>query len=595
MTQVPSGRLQASAESLATPGAELTDLGTSALRTPNPDRGKIRHRVRTRPSFVHGMFLLWLLIFAFLFGYPIIRIFVLSFHGHRGFTFDNFNVLAKPALLKAAVHSLLMGAGSALGSCLIAVPMAYLVARTDMPFKRAIRVLTTMSYGAPSFVAALGWLLLLGPRNGLLNRPFHYFFGWSTGPFNAFSPWTVVFMLIFFLYPLIFLQVSAAFDNLDSALEDAAQSLGAGRLRTFTKVTLPLLLPAITSGALLAFVLGAVLFGPVAILGTPVGFDTIPTEMLKLISYPPQLETEAVISVPVLVIIGALIVVQRRLLGSRRFTVIGGKPGHGRLVLLKGWRIPASMACLGVFVIGLALPYGALVFVTFEKAVGAPLSASNFHWPSSYVNIWHNSSVMNGFIHSFGLALATVVFGVIVALLAAWLVNRTKLRLRSIVAPTMLVPLALPGAVLGVALIIVYGSFMIGSLWILFLAYATLVTPLAFSFINAGIQQMGPESEEAARSLGANWFRTWGRVTLPLLRSSLVGVALIEFVFIFRELDASVFLFNGQNATAATVLYHFADRGDYQVMGTVAIYILAINFLVVLASMRWVNNNRNLA
>lgn len=555
------------------------------IERPRPRRSPARRRLGPLPPLA---FLVWAVVCVLIFIYPIGRLVVMSFTGADGTaTLENYHALLQGDLLNAVKNSVLLGAGSVIGSCLVGVPLALLVSRTDMPGKKIVRFGSMLAFAAPSFIASLGWLLLLGPRNGLLNRPFQALFGLESGPFNAFSPWTLVFVMTLYLYPLVFMQVTSALDNIDPSLEEAARSQGASWWTTFRRVLLPLLLPAITSGSLLVFVVSCVIFGPVAVLGAPVGFDTIPTAMLTLLSFPPRLETAAVLSAPVLLIIGLLVILQRRLLGTKRYTVLGGKPKGSVRVSLGRWRIPAAVASLGVLVVGLVLPYGILLLVTFQRHTGRPLSPSNLALPSAFVKVWQAQGVSRAFISSFLLAIVTVLAVLVIAFIAAWLINRTGWRLTRVVGPVSLAPLAFPGAVIAIGLIIVYGKWIGGGYLILLIAYVCGLLPFAFGSINSGMQQLGTEMDEASRSLGAGWLRTWRRITVPLLHGSLISGSLIVFVFAFRELESSIFLYGGRNPTTATVLYEYANRNDYQMMGAISVYILAINIALVVLASRW--------
>lgn len=548
-----------------------------------------------RSRFRRGAYIVWGAGCAVLLGYPLALLFAQSVRSEDGaFTLANYGqLLADASLIEATLNSLWVGSGTVAGCLLIGVPMAYLVARTDVPLKRLIRTSTVLTFAAPSFIAAMGWILLLGPRAGLINDVLVGVFGLSKAPFNIFSPWGIIFVLTMFLYPLVFLPVAAAFDNLDPDLEQAAASLGARRRVVLRRVTLPLLLPAVFSGGMLVFVTAFVIFGPVAILGAPVGFDTVPTAMLKLMSFPPRIETAAVLSVPILLVIALILLVQRRVLGNRRFSVVGGKPGRRGVVRLGGWRAPATAFCFGVLVVSLVLPFGMLVLISFKRAMGLPLAWDNLVLAENYLRVLDQDQVIEAFRNSFLLAFLAVTFGIAFSLLAAWLVQRNRSRVNPAIAPVMTSPLAFPGAVIGIALIIAYAGRPLslgGTLAILFVGYAVIVLPLSFAYVNAALAQIGPEVEEASRSLGAPWPTTWRRITLPLMRHSVLAVALLQFVLIFRELDTSIFLYTGANPTTSTVLYNLASEALFQLMGAMSVLVLAVNIAVVLFAARFVRH-----
>lgn len=537
----------------------------------------------------------WALGIVVLLAYPLGMLAVISVRDEAGgLGLGNYSALLDPALVRATLNSIWIGTGTVVGCLLVGVPLAWLVARTDLPGRRQLRTITILTFATPSFIAALGWILLLGPRAGIINTTLMGWFGWSSPPFDIFSPWGIIFVLSMFLYPLVFLPTASALENLDPQLEQAASGLGAGTVRVLRTVTLPLVTPSILGGSMLVFVTSFVIFGPVAILGGPVNFDTIPTAMLRLLEFPPRIETAAVVSVPVLAVIAVLVVVQRRVLGGRRFTTVGGRHGPRSRVHLGRWRAPALVFVAAVITLSLILPFGVLLLTSFRKALGLPFNADNFTLLDNYRRVFAQGQVTQAFANSLLLSTLAVVFGVVFAFLAAWLVQRQRSRANALVPVSMLAPLAFPGAVIGIALIIGYARppfGLGGGLLILFIAYASKVLPLSYAYLSAGMSQIGPEPEEASRSLGAGWVRTWRKVSLPLLRPTVLAVALLNFVLVFRELETSIFLFTGSNPTTATVLYQLASESLYQLMGALSMVIIVINLAIVLIATRWLGDH----
>ncbi|WP_346619458.1 iron ABC transporter permease [Blastococcus montanus] len=573
-----------SSASVSTPDTEAEGA------TPGPPAGGGANR-RRGTGFERAMRLVWVAAILALVGYPIAQVFGQSFIADDGgLTLENYGLLgSEPRLMEGVFNSLWIAVGTVFGSLLLGLPVAWLAVRTDMPFRRFFRGSAVLTFAAPSFIAALGWVLLLGPRNGMLNTALMSLFGLEEAPFDIFTPWGIIFVLSLFLYPLVFLPVSAALDGIDPALEQAAASLGASRARVLRTVTFPVILPSLIAGSILVFVSAAVIFGPVAILGAPTGFQTIPTVLLSLMQFPPRIEAAAVISVPILVIIAVLLILQRKLLGGKKFTVIGGKPGRQDVTHLGGARFLALGFCSLVVLLSLVLPFGVLLVTSFREALGRPLGWDNFTLTGNYEAVFSRPLIAAAMGNSFVLALGGTVLALAVALLASWLVHRTKARSNAAIIGAMAAPLAFPGAVLGIGLIIAYAGQPFGlggTLTILLIAYAGSALPLTFAYVHAGMGQIGAEVEEASRSLGASWARTWRRITVPLLRPSLLAAGMLNFVLLFRELEMSVFLYTGANPTVATVLYNLASESLYQRVGALSVVILLINIVVTVIAMR---------
>ncbi|ANY23875.1 ABC transporter permease [Gordonia terrae] len=532
----------------------------------------------------------WAALMIALVGYPVVRIIWESLRTDGGLGLSNYSILFEDSLIGEAIfNSLWVAIGSSVGSLLIALPMAWLLVRTDVPGRRIFRSVAVLTFAAPSFIAALGWVLLLGPRNGVLNNAIAGLFGLESNPFDIFGPWGIIFVLSLFLYPLILMPVSAALEGIDPALEHAASSLGGGRARVLRTITFPIVMPSVVAGTILVFVTSVVVFGPVAVLGSPAGFDTIPTVLLQLLKFPPRIELAAVIAVPIVVMIAGLLLIQRRIVGSKKFVVIGGKPGRQAPMRLGLWKLPAFAFAMLVATLSLILPFGMLLVMSFRKAVGIPIGGDNWTWTGNYEKIFSSPGIVSAFFNSIFLALTATVAAMVVAVLAAWLRHRTTNKSNGIIPGVMASPLAFPGAIFAIGIIIAYAGVpfgLAGTLMILGIAYTAHALPMTFSYVDAGMGQIGAEMEEASRSLGAGWFKTVGRVTIPLLKPSLLAAGLLNFVILLRELEMSIFLYTGSNPTIATTLYGLANDSLYQQVGALSVVVLAINLVVALLALR---------
>lgn len=554
--------------------------------------GRTRARRRRDPASSRTSRAAWIVAALALVYYPLTMLFGLSFQEPSGAVgLSNYlQAFQDPRLLRAVWNSVWTAGAITAGAVLIALPMAWLVSRTDLPLRRLVRSSSVLTFAAPSFIAAMGWILLLGPHSGLINQALQAMFGFEQGPFDIFSGWGVVFVLALFSYPLIFLPVTAALDNMDVSLEQAAANLGASRWAILRRITFPLVTPAVLGGVLLTYVTTFVVFGPVALLGNPVGFETIPTVMLDLMKFPPRIETAAVMGVPVLGVLAMLLWVQRRILADRNYAMVGGRPGRNETIALGKHRWTAGAFAAVVVTFSILLPYGVLVLTSFRRAIGAPLTWDNLNFTENYMRLLEQPAVIKAFRNSIVLSVSAVVLSIVLGILAAWLVQRTRAPSNSLIAPTMLSPLAFPGAVLGIALILSYARPPMrlgGTLTILLIAYVIRTLPLSFTYIQAGMQQLGPEVEEAAHNLGAGWWRTMRRITVPLLKGPILSVALLNFVLLFRELEISVFLYTGLNDVAAVTLFNLASESLFGLMGALSVIILAINLLVVVVARRF--------
>ena len=241
--------------------------------------------------------------------------------------------------------------------------MGWLVSRTDMPGRQFIRALVTASFVTPPFLGAIAWELLAAPNSGLLNQLFRYLTGADSDEhlFDIYSMTGIIFVISCYTFPFVFVLVANALDNMPGELEDASAILGGKAWTTARRITIPLALPALVAGSLIAFLQAMTLFGSPAILALPAGFHTMTTKIWSLFQYPPKLELAAAAAVPLLLLTILLLQAQKFILGRRGYSVVGGKYGAPRRVEMKKWRWAALAFCLVVLLSPVFLPYFALL------------------------------------------------------------------------------------------------------------------------------------------------------------------------------------------------------------------------------------------
>src|ERR1700759_155110 len=279
-------------------------------------------------------------------------------------TLQNFVTLfTDPDFLDPLLTTAIIATTSALICCLVAAPIGWLVSRTDMPGRQTIRALVTGSFVTPPFLGAVAWELLAAPNSGLLNQLFRYLTGAESDDhiFNIYSMTGIIFVISCYTFPFVFVLVANALDTMPGELEDASAILGGSAWTTARRITIPLALPALVAGALIAFLQAMTLFGSPAILALPAGFHTMTTKIWSLFQYPPKLELAAAAAVPLLLLTILLLQAQKFILGRRGFSVVGGKYGAPRRVELRSWRWAALLFCLVVLLCPVFLPYLALL------------------------------------------------------------------------------------------------------------------------------------------------------------------------------------------------------------------------------------------
>lgn len=525
------------------------------------------------------------LLFA-LVAYPLFWLMVASVSGEHGATAEHYvGLWQRPDLAQALGTTLLIAGLVGVLSVAIGAPLAWLVARSDVPFRGAIELMAYLSFIYPSFLSAIAYVLLLGPNAGVINRLLVDTFRLEQGPLNIFSVWGIVFVTLMHVYPFVFLLTASALRSLNPALEHAAQMLGAGRLTVARRVTLPLVAPAILSGALLAFVDSIALFGIQAVLGIPKGIHTLATKVYALFSHPPQFELASALSMAMVLLTVATLYVQRRCLGQRSYVTLAGKGAQEQRVRLGRWRLPALAGCLVLFTLALFLPSAVLISVSFMRSLARGFAPGNLTL-ENYAQITSHELPRTAMVNSFALASAAATIGVALGLLAAYTDLRTAYRGRRWLDYLALIPLGLPGIVLAVALIQAWlrpPLILYGTVWILLVAYVTRFLPFAVRTAHSSLLQVDVGLELAARIAGATWWRALALITLPLVRPGLLVGWILVFIQAMRELSASVLLYSRGNETLAVAVFRLYDEGYFPATCALATITLLVTLLAVAA------------
>jgi iron(III) transport system permease protein len=546
------------------------------------------------PRASHGFDSTKLVLYAFALALCLLIVLPISWLVYYGFTTKdgsftvaNFATLIHdPTLLDPLITTFILATSSSLICCLVAAPMGWLVARTDMPLRRTVRLMVTASFVTPPFLGAIAWELLAAPNSGLLNKLFRMVTGAEPDEhlFNIYSFPGLIFVISCYTFPYVFVLVANALDRTPGELEDASSILGGGTWVTARRVTIPLALPAVLAGALVAFLQAMTLFGSPAILAIPAGFHTMTTKIWSLFQYPPKPELAAAASLPLLILTVILLRAQHMVLGRRSYAVLGGKNSEPRIIRLGHLKWVALGFCFIVLLNPVFLPYGALLNAAFSNVASQFVTFHNFTLHNIAFVFTELSATKLALYNTFVLGIATATIGTILAAVISYLTTREAVTGHRALGFLATAPVAIPGIVLGVGLFLSYTRppfVLYGTLWILLLAFLTLSMPAAYQQMQSAFKAIHPELEDASRILGATRLRALWQITAPLLRTSVIATWCFVFVGTIRELSAAVMLFTSETKVVSVLIFDLNESGDLAAISVLGIIMLIVTFAIV--------------
>lgn len=496
------------------------------------------------------------------------------------------DVLADPGLWPMLANTFGVLAVSTVLAVLIAALFAWYSERTTARAGWLAGVLPVVSLLVPSIAGAIGWVLLLSPRAGFVNIALADL---GLPVLNVFTLPGLVFVYTLYLVPQVYLPVSAALAELDPALEEAARTSGYGPWRTLWKVTLPVVRPAILSGALLALVYGIALFSVPLIIGTQARIDILSVRIVRLLTveFPPRLPEAIVLSVVVLLVLGVAWAVNARVLRQGRYATIGGRSAGTRPVRLGRAAVGSARVFMALYLlVACVLPFGALVLVSLQGfwsgRFAGTLSVDN------YADLFAaGGATAAGLRNSVLLGVACALIGIAVAVLLAWRIARGGLWGRVLDASTKL-PGALSHVVVAVALVAALAGPPLslgGSLLLLVLAYLVLYLPQATLSAQSAFAMVGRDLTEASLVSGVGPAGTLRRISVPLMSRGLVAGWVFLFVLVVGDITASAILASTRSPVVGFVILGLFQNGTYPVLAALGAVITVVSSAIVLGAL----------
>jgi iron(III) transport system permease protein len=528
---------------------------------------------------------------AFIVLYPIVRVVLQSFEVSTPGQATTFGLDAwatlfhEQGLRTAAWNTVSLSAWREAIALPGAIFLAWLLARTNLPGRNWFEFAFWLSFFMPTLTVVLSWILLLDPEYGLINQGLLRL---GIPAFSIYSFWGIVWAhTIAHGISFKVMLFTPIFRNMNAAFEEASRVTGASALGTVARIVLPIMLPAILAVEFLSFIRSLESFEIERILGTPMGFFVFSTIIYdEVIQSEPRYGPAAALGVTALVIMISLIVLQRKLIGNRRYTTLTGQY-QSQVMQLGKWRWPAVALISAVLFLVVAVPLVFSIMGTFMKIFGFftiqdPWTFNNWN------RALRDPLLLRSFQNTLLLAFGTSIVGVLVHSLIAYVVIRTRFFGRNALDLLSWLPYTIPGILLSLALLSMFlQPFfrpLYGSIPSLIIAGLISGMPLAVQILKSNLMQLGNELEEASWVTGGNWIHTYFRVVLPLMASSLIVIALIQFIGAARNISQVAMLSVSSNRPLSMLQLDYITEGKFEVASVLSCCVLILTLGVAVAA-----------
>lgn len=483
---------------------------------------------------------------------------------------DVVRVLKEPETYKALLNSLFLSSGVTVTGTVVGTFFAWLVTRTDLPFKKTMKLLFLVPFMLPAFIGALAWKMLLSPRAGYINRLFMDFLGFDGPLFDIYSYAGIILVETMYLFPFVFIQVSGALERMDPTLEESARISGADLFTITRKITIPLVMPSILSGALLIMLYSMAHFGTVAVLGIETGIYNIPTLIYEKIHQSggsfDSIRTATVLAT-VLVIAAAFILwLQNRVLSGGRYQIIAGKSFRPSELKLRALRIPMLTFCMAYIALTIVLPTVTIFMVGGLKTYGLPFASENMTWDNYRHILFEWDLTRDAIWNSVSLGLTSALITMFAGVIISYVIVKMKVRGKGFLEFLGMLPFSVPGSVIALGVILAwsgkYGVNLYNTVWIILVAYIARYMAFSLKANSAALEQVHDSLVEAARASGASMWQALKDVVIPLVRPGMMAAFFLIFLPALRELTVSVLLYGPTTRTIGVAIYTLNEDGE---------------------------------
>ena len=546
--------------------------------------------IKTKSSFGVAQVILFLsiAILVIVVAFPVLLILFNAFWVNDEFNFAGaFEIIKEPQTFQALKNSLIIATGTTIGSTIVGTFFAWLVTRTDLPHKTFMKSMFLVPFMLPSFIGALAWKMLLSPNAGFINQFFMQHLGFTGPVFNIYSYIGISTVEVMYLFPFVFIQVCGALERMDPTLEESARISGAGLFTITRKITIPLVLPSILSGALLIMLYSMAHFGTVAVLGIENGIYNIPTLIYERIHQSggsfDAIRTGTVLATVLVISAAIIIYAQRKILGSGHYQIIGGKSFRPMELKLRGLRMPLMIFCLAYIAFTIILPTVVIFLVGSLKTYGLAFSLDNLSLDNYKFILFDYKVTRDAIFNSVSLGFTAAVITMFAGVMISYVIVKMKVRGKGILEFLGMLPFSVPGSVIALGVILAwsgqFGINLYNTVWIILVAYIARNMAFSLKANSAALEQVHDSLVEASRSCGATMWQSLRDIVLPLVRPGMLAAFFLIFLPSLRELTVSIMLYAPTTRTIGVAIYTLNEDGETVISAALAGIALIIIIL----------------
>ena len=502
---------------------------------------------------------------------------------------DNFGGLFQfPQIL---LNTLTVSLAATVMALLFGFVMAWILSRTNVPGRRLFEQLMIMPYYLTPLLGALAWGLLGAPESGFINEIWRAL-GGRGYLIDINTAYGIAWVMALFEGSVAFVMIAAVMKSMDPAFEEASQIIGASRIRTMLRITLPLVAPGVLGAAIFVFaeMLGS--FAVALVLGLPSRYYVVTTAIYQLVQqYPPKIQTAAAMGVSLFAVMFVMLFLYRRIVMTGSYVTITGKAFRPRVIDVGPLRLVLLGICVLYLFAAVALPLVTLLYASLQKI--AVIFPAEENWTlDNFRTAMSMNAVRSALGNSLLLGFGTATIGVLLMGLLAWVIYRSRLPGSGLIEYVVMFPQAVPRLVFAFGLMWAWVVFPIpiyGTIWLLLIAYLTVFLPLGVRTIAGVMLQIDKSLEECAQMCGASWAFRMRTVTVPLLRPGLIAAWLLLFIASIRELGASILLMGPHSKviTPSIVESWFGTSSELTAaLALIQTLVVALAMIVLIAVMR---------